>query len=80
MEEDHTQHSDQLFSMANQIADNLRHGRTEEETIDSVALHIRKFWSRSMKESLCEEGLEGDSLNPIARSAAGILAEDYSDR
>ncbi|MBV7300483.1 formate dehydrogenase subunit delta [Enterovibrio paralichthyis] len=67
-----------LYAMANQIADNLVHGRSEDETVEEVASHIRRFWSLEMKESLFA-ALGGGELNPIAEQAAGVLADEYQD-
>ncbi|MEZ8141010.1 hypothetical protein A1OO_16175 [Enterovibrio norvegicus FF-33] len=65
-----------LYDMANQIADNLIHGRDEADTVDEVASHIRRFWSLDMKESLFD-AVGSEALNPIANSAAEKLAIDY---
>ncbi|MDD1793742.1 formate dehydrogenase subunit delta [Enterovibrio makurazakiensis] len=65
-----------LYDMANQIADNLVHGREQEDTIDEVASHIRRFWSLDMKESLFD-AVDSEVLNPIAKQAAEKLALDY---
>ena len=65
-----------LYDMANQIADNLVHGRDENDTVDEVASHIRRFWSLDMKESLFD-AVDSDVLNPIAQQAAEMLALDY---
>ncbi|MGF1704416.1 formate dehydrogenase subunit delta [Enterovibrio baiacu] len=71
-----THRNERLYAMANQIADNLAHGRSEEETIDEVASHIRRFWSRDMKDSLFD-ALESGELNPLAEEAAANLAREY---
>ncbi|AMG29000.1 hypothetical protein AL542_00690 [Grimontia hollisae] len=68
--------NERLFVMANQIAENLAHGRSEQETVEDVASHIRRFWSLDMKQSLFE-GLGKDVLNPIAEKATGLLAKEY---
>ncbi|CZF81306.1 NADH-dependent formate dehydrogenase delta subunit FdsD [Grimontia celer] len=68
--------NERLYAMANQIADNLEHGRTEQETVDEVASHIRRFWSRDMKQSLFA-AMGSGLLNPIAEKAAELLAEEY---
>ncbi|WP_407334132.1 formate dehydrogenase subunit delta [Enterovibrio sp. 27052020O] len=65
-----------LYDMANQIADNLIHGRDEDDTVEEVASHIRRFWSLDMKESLFD-AVGSEVLNPIANSAAEKLAFDY---
>lgn len=67
-----------LYAMANQIADNLVYGRSEAETVDEVVSHIRRFWSRDMKESLFA-ALGDDSLNPIAALAAERLEREYKN-
>ncbi|MBE1277841.1 formate dehydrogenase subunit delta [Enterovibrio baiacu] len=71
-----THRNERLYAMANQIADNLAHGRSEQETIDEVASHIRRFWSRDMKDSLFD-ALESGELNPLAEEAASNLAREY---
>ncbi|WP_325895396.1 formate dehydrogenase subunit delta [Grimontia sp. NTOU-MAR1] len=68
--------NERLYAMANQIADNLKHGRTEHETVDEVACHIRRFWSRDMKKSLFA-AIGSELLNPIAEKAAESLEQEY---
>ncbi|WP_028021937.1 formate dehydrogenase subunit delta [Enterovibrio calviensis] len=77
-DEFHGEHvrNQRLYDMANQIADNLVHGREQEDTIDEVASHIRRFWSLDMKESLFD-AVDSEVLNPIAKQAAEKLALDY---
>lgn len=67
---------ERLFVMANQIADNLEQGRSEQEAVEAVASHIRRFWSRDMKQTLFD-GLGDNVLNPVAENAAGLLAKEY---
>ncbi|TXS96800.1 formate dehydrogenase subunit delta [Parahaliea maris] len=67
-----------LVHMANQIAVNLEHGPGgEHEAAERVASHLRRFWSRGMREQLIEYAA-GDSagLNPVSALAAEILAAD----
>ncbi|MDD1780180.1 formate dehydrogenase subunit delta [Enterovibrio sp. ZSDZ35] len=74
-----THRTQRLYEMANQIADNLEHGRSDDESIDEVASHIRRFWSRDMKESLIDAVGEGE-LNNIAEQAASQLALEYGKK
>ncbi|KXF80748.1 formate dehydrogenase subunit delta [Enterovibrio coralii] len=74
-----THRTQRLYDMANQIADNLEHGRSDEESVAEVASHIRRFWSRDMKESLFDAVGEGE-LNSIAEQAANQLAMEYGSK
>ncbi|MCZ6641429.1 MAG: formate dehydrogenase subunit delta [Gammaproteobacteria bacterium] len=52
--------------MANDIANNIRSGKTVEESAEAIANHLRRFWTPGMREKfleLCEESsteLEAD--------------------
>jgi len=63
-----------LVKMANQIANNIGIGATEEQAIAKVQDHITKFWARPMREKICAE-LDGlsDELTPIANKALGNI-------
>ena len=71
---------EQIYSMANQIADNICQGDSQDDTVAFVASHIRRFWSRDMKASLFEASEQGDGLNPIAKQAAVLLAQEYQSK
>ncbi len=69
---------DQLIIMANQIADN-NHLDTDAESVEFIAMHIKKFWARSMKEELIAYANEGgDKLNVLATKAIMLLSEQYA--
>lgn len=65
---------DRLIRMINQIAINNSSAGDDNAVARVVANHVKKFWSRRMKEQLAglpEEGL--DRLQPSARLAAEQL-------
>ncbi len=59
---------DHLMRMANDIANNIRSGKTTEESAEAIANHLRRFWTPNMRKQfleLCAEGsteLEADIL------------------
>lgn len=64
-----------LTYMANQIADNLRHGASEDVAIEQIYRHIEKFWARPMKRRIIADlGEVSEELNPLARRAIERLA------
>ncbi|RXJ72094.1 hypothetical protein CS022_17640 [Veronia nyctiphanis] len=71
---------DQIYYMANQIADNICQGDSQDDTVAFVASHIRRFWSRDMKASLLEASEHSNGLNPIAKLAAELLAQEYQSK
>jgi formate dehydrogenase subunit delta len=81
MSSPHISHSqlDQLIAMANQIADNNTHHDSEKASVDFIALHIKKFWARSMKQQIVAYAkTDGSALNKLAREALVQLTEQYS--
>ena len=69
---------EQLITMANQIADNNTHHDTEADSVHFIAMHIKKFWARSMKQQLIEYAQrDGSELNFLALQAVFELAEQY---
>lgn len=69
-----------LIRMANQIAENLRHGRSDDQAVEETVTHLEKFWAHSMKaniiESLSEHTSDSESgLDPLARQAVERLAQ-----
>lgn len=61
---------DTLIHMANQIADNNSHYGTQEEACERVALHLKKFWARSMKQQIISYlNEDGTRLTPLAQVA-----------
>ncbi len=69
---------DQLIIMANQIADN-NHLDTDAESVEFIAMHIKKFWARSMKHELIEYAQnDGSQLNEFALKATLKLGVQYA--
>lgn len=68
------QEIDQLVKMANQIADNFSF---QEDTVDRLADHLRRFWAPSMRQKLIElleaggDGLKPDVIAAVQRLQAG---------
>lgn len=70
---------DQLVSMANQIADNNGHQGDETVVADFVALHLKRFWARSMKQQIIDYSKTADNnLNHMAAQAVAVLAKEYA--
>ncbi|MGO2133454.1 MAG: formate dehydrogenase subunit delta [Halomonas sp.] len=65
-----------LIHMANQIAENLRHGRSDDQAAKDTTTHLEKFWARSMKADIIECLNDYNSgLNPVAHAAVGQLKQ-----
>lgn len=62
-----------LIKMVNQIATNLESVGGEEEAVNQVAEHLRKFWPVAMQRQLTELQA-GDELCPVASRAIKILS------
>ena len=59
-----------LVKMANQIADFFRL-KPEEQAIDGIADHIKKFWDPRMRTQMAAHLANGgEGLNPLALQAA----------
>jgi formate dehydrogenase subunit delta len=59
-----------LIKMANQIAQNIGIGASEEEIIDKVENHIRLFWAPPMRKKICDYiETDGSDLHPFACKA-----------
>ncbi|MCZ2722654.1 formate dehydrogenase subunit delta [Marinomonas sp. 15G1-11] len=70
---------DQLVSMANQIADNNEHQGDENVVAAFVALHLKRFWARSMKQQIIDYSkTENNQLKPMAAKAIALLAKEYA--
>ncbi len=50
-----------LIQMANDIAANLSPGKSEQEAVEAIAGHIKKFWAPPMRHKIVE--LWRDDLN-----------------
>ena len=61
---------DQLARMANQIADNMSAWGSQEEVVEKIAEHLRKFWTPAMCLRLHDQLRAGEtSLEPEAEQA-----------
>lgn len=64
----------QLVNMINQIANNNNYKKSDEETAEIVADHIKKFWARSMKKNIAQYAIEdGSELTNAAKLALNKL-------
>jgi len=45
---------DHLMRMANDIANNIRSGKTTEESAEAIANHLRRFWTPNMRKQFLE--------------------------
>lgn len=63
-----------LIRMVNQIsANNIHHGH-ESEAVEAVAVHLKKFWARSMKQMIIAYAdTDGSELLPVSRQAVERL-------
>lgn len=65
-----------LIDMANQIATNLALQGCEEEAVEKIATHIKRFWARSMKEQVIAYSKQMDNdLLPLTQKAINHLAQ-----
>lgn len=63
-----------LIRMINQISNNNNYKKTDEETAEFVANHIKNFWARSMKEQILHYAAEdGAELSNVSRVALSYL-------
>lgn len=68
-----------LTYMANQIADNLRHGASEEAAVEQIHHHMEKFWARPMKRRIVADlDTIAAELDPLARRAVERLAAKHA--
>lgn len=80
MREQHrAQPQDALIKMANEIANNIAPGQSQEHAASMMTDHIVRFWAISMKLQIikCLE-TESDQLEPTATQAIKSLKEMYS--
>ncbi|BFM17169.1 hypothetical protein R50073_33520 [Maricurvus nonylphenolicus] len=63
-----------LIDMANQIATNLALQGSEEEAVEKIANHIKRFWARPMKQQIVEYSQqENNELMPLTQKAVEHL-------
>ena len=53
---------ERLGRMANDIAANVRSGRTTDEAAKAIAGHLQRFWTPGMRERLLELCADGSSV------------------
>ncbi len=59
-----------LISMINQISSNNNYKKTDEETAEFVANHVKNFWARSMKKEILQYAeKDGSELSNASRIA-----------
>ncbi len=59
-----------LIKMANQIANNIAAGESEQFVIEKAADHIQRFWAGPMKQQILQYiECGGEGLEPLALSA-----------
>lgn len=67
----------QLVKMANQIAANIGTSAAQDDTAERVEDHIRRFWARAMRDTLCAR-LDDyrEQLHPAAAAALQRIRDD----
>lgn len=61
---------DMLVKMVNQITVNNRHHQEDALAAEQIALHLKKFWARRMKEQIIDYAeTDGSALEPVGRLA-----------
>ncbi|HEU4617308.1 MAG TPA: formate dehydrogenase subunit delta [Gammaproteobacteria bacterium] len=69
-----------LVRMANQIAANLDYGQDRAALVQSVADHLRRYWTPDMKQEIVAQQRAGSAeLNEAAGMAVAKLAEDQQN-
>lgn len=62
------------MQMANDIAANIRSGKTVDESANAIADHLRRFWAPKMREKFLELCIENPAeLEPDVLLAAELL-------
>lgn len=71
--------SERLVSMANDIGAFFNAEPDKAVAAKSVAIHIKRFWDPRMRREIVAHYREGGAgLDPVARSAIGLLAANNS--
>ena len=66
-----------LVKMANQIAANIGAGAAQDDTAERVEDHIKRFWARPMRDTLCARLDEyREQLHPAALGALQRIRDD----
>ncbi len=72
---------EQLVRMANDIGDFFRAQPNREEAIAGIENHIKSFWTRRMREKICEQVKENDAvLDELPREALRRLMEQPTQK
>lgn len=72
----HNDTTERLIKMANDIATNNAHYGEDDAAAGVVADHLRRFWSRSMKDEITQYVHNGgQALLPSARRAVELLSD-----
>ncbi|NQY64424.1 MAG: formate dehydrogenase subunit delta [Alteromonadaceae bacterium] len=70
--------STNVVEMANQIAINLSHGKTQNQCVIDITSHIQRFWAPSMRQQLIKAVAEGElEIHELVAIAITQLT-DYS--
>jgi len=69
-----------LVRMANQIAENFDYGRDEQQAVDNVLDHLRRFWTPDMKTLIVEysQQQQNDLSQIAAIAVAGLQQEQVN--
>ena len=77
---------DTLVRMVNQISINNRHHGGDALAAEEVAMHLKKFWARRMKQQIIDYAeQDGSALEPVSLMAVMRLknmsdeVQDWSD-
>ena len=67
--------SEQLVTMANEIAAFFRATDDDEQGAENVALHLRRYWDPRMRQQIIQYLSDGgEGLVPLARAGVARLA------
>lgn len=59
-----------MIEMVNQIAANITSGESQEKVAEKVSVHLKRFWSRGMKEQIFAYlEVDGSELTPAAKAS-----------
>lgn len=69
--------SEQLITMANEIAAFFESASDTAEPAQNVATHLHRYWDPRMRKQIVEYAAKGgEGLVPIARAAVELLAKE----
>lgn len=72
---------DSLIKMINQISANVDQAGGENVVAERVAIHLRKFWARTMRQDIVAYVLAGgEGLDPVARLAVIRLTDEMQEK